>query len=540
MANPKYSDFLKKSRFNITKAKRYMALYNQIMELGLFDKDFYLSSYPNIKKSGMDPLIHYLFHGYREGKLPSLYFDIERYINEFPEAKNMNPLVHYVENNRKGFILRKDSSLIKKNRVIDTNSLFLNNYTFKEEPLVSIIILNRNGLTHLRRLFKDFDKKTNYDNYEIIVVDNASCDESVEYLNSLKKELPIKIIENSENVSFSKGNNDGAKIAKGEYLLLLNNDIEPTYGWLNEMVGTIVNKSDVGSVGAKLIFPYYSDMENQGKSFSIQHAGVKFREERTPYVYGPYHENMFLTLIFSDKVNFQKEVVSNTAACLLLSKKVYFELNGLDEDYFYGYEDIDFAFKLFDAGYKNIYCPSALLFHHESATRVDDERIHQLNFKNISTFVEKWGNFLFKNLLKDKINNNNFFTNKKLYFSIMNTHNSNKELVYSIAKSLNKEGYNVNLSSNINNLDLGEDCDIFISFNSDYNIKKVISRLNLIKILILDSLNKENIDYYDIVIVKNKSLINKINHKNVFFVESNKEIAFSKEILRIIEEVYLR
>ena len=82
----------------------------------------------------------------------------------------------------------------------ETNLAFLTNYEFDTEPLVSIIILTRNGLGHLKRLFKDFDKKTNYSNYEIIVVDNASTDESVSYLKSL--DLPVRIIENDENVSF--------------------------------------------------------------------------------------------------------------------------------------------------------------------------------------------------------------------------------------------------------------------------------------------------------------------------------------------------
>ena len=274
----------------------------------------------------------------------------------------------------------------------------------------------------MQRLFADFDKKTNYSNYEIIVVDNASCDKSVEYLHSL--DLPITVIENSENVSFSKGNNDAAKIANGEYLILLNNDIEPTYGWLNEMVGTILNNENVGSVGAKLIFPYYEDMKNQGKSFSIQHAGVKFREERTPYIYGPYHEHMYSTMLFSDELNHQKEVISNTAACLLVPKDVYFELDGLDEQYIYGYEDIDFAFKLYNAGYKTLYNPAVLLFHHESATRhEDDDWKNQLNYHNIMHFVDKWGDFIFKEILKDKIEANNFFTNKKLDFTIVGKNN---------------------------------------------------------------------------------------------------------------------
>ena len=96
--------------------------------------------------------------------------------------------------------------------------------------------------------------------------------------------LGFTVIENSENVSISKGNNEAAKIANGDYLLLLNNDIEPTYGWLNEMVGTALNNENVGSIGAKLIFPYNEDMKSQGKSFSIQTACVKFREERIPYI----------------------------------------------------------------------------------------------------------------------------------------------------------------------------------------------------------------------------------------------------------------
>ena len=401
MSDISYSKFLIKSKFNPKKAKKYMESYDKIMESGLFDKNYYLKAYPHIAKSGMDPLVHYLFYGYKEDKNPSAQFNLKRYLEEYPEIKKMglNPLVHYIDNDHEGFTLEENPFVARRKKILDTNSLFLADYSFDSEPLVSIIILNRNGLGHLQRLFGDFDKKTNYSNYEIIVVDNASCDKSVEYLHSLN--LPIRVIENSENVSFSKGNNDAAKIANGEYLILLNNDIEPTYGWLNEMVGTALNNENVGSVGAKLIFPYYEDMKNQGKSFSIQHAGVKFREERTPYIYGPYHEHMYSTMLFSDELNHQKEVISNTAACLLVPKDVYFELEGLDEQYIYGYEDIDFAFKLYNAGYKTLYNPAVLLFHHESATRhEDDDWKNQLNYHNIMHFADKWGDFIFKEILK--------------------------------------------------------------------------------------------------------------------------------------------
>ncbi len=250
MSDISYSKFLIKSKFNPKKAKKYMESYDKIMESGLFDKNYYLKAYPHIAKSGMDPLVHYLFYGYKEDKNPSAQFNLKRYLEEYPEIKRkgLNPLVHYIDNDHEGFTLEENPFIARRKKILDTNSLFLANYSFDSEPLVSIIILNRNGLGHLQRLFADFDKKTNYSNYEIIVVDNASCDESVEYLHSL--DLPVTVIENSENVSFSKGNNDAAKIANGEYLLLLNNDIEPTYGWLNEMVGTALNNENDGSIGA--------------------------------------------------------------------------------------------------------------------------------------------------------------------------------------------------------------------------------------------------------------------------------------------------
>ena len=510
MSDISYLKFLIKSKFNPVKAKKYLESYDKIMESGLFDKNYYLKAYPHIAKSGMDPLVHYLFHGYKEDKSPSAQFNLKRYLDEFPEIKkyNLNPLIHYIDNSHESFTLDENPFIARKEKIIDTNSLFLANYNFKEEPLVSIIILNRNGLGHLQRLFTDFDKKTNYSNYEIIVVDNASCDKSVEYLYSLN--LPITVIENKENVSFSKGNNDAAKIANGEYILLLNNDIEPTYGWLNEMMGIILNNENVGSVGAKLIFPYYEDMVNQGKSFSIQHAGVKFREERTPYVYGPYHEHMYSTMLFSNELNHQKEVISNTAACLLIPKDVYFTVDGLDENYVYGYEDIDFAFKLYESGYKTMYAPAALLFHHESATRKEnDDEKNQLNYQNIMYFVEKWGNFIFKEILKDKLEANNFFTNKKLDISIIS---ENNELIKRVVSRLNKGGYNVKLISNIDNLDIGENCDILVSTKKKYNIKKVSSRLNLIKVLVADEENKD----YDIVLDREDfefNLLDKIREK---------------------------
>ncbi|WP_409200106.1 glycosyltransferase family 2 protein [Methanobrevibacter sp. DSM 116169] len=543
MGDISFLKFLKRSKFDFNLAKKYYDSYDKIMELGLFDKEFYLSNYPHIAESDIDPLEHFLFFGYDEKKYPSPHFDLYSYEQKHPDI-NINPLVHYILEGEQGHIFLKSPAEIAKERLINVNSLFLNNCTFEDEPLVSIIVLNRNGSKHLKRLFTDFASKTNYNNYEIIVVDNASTDDSLNVLEEFSKDLPIEIIKNDINVSFSQGNNDAAKIANGEYLLLLNNDIEPTFGWLNELMGVMLNNENVGAVGAKLVFPYTFNMENQETSFSIQHAGVKFREEMTPYIYGPYHENMFLTMIFSHKVNELKESISNTAATLLVPKKLYLDLGGLDEGYFYGYEDIDFAFKLYTNNYKTFYCPSALLFHHESATRINDERVHEINFKNISLFKDKWGDILFKDILNDKINHKNFLTEEKLNFSIISENNINN-LLTSLIKDLNSNNYDFNLICDMDDYFLGNEVDILLSFTLNYNTKKSVSRLNLIKILILDSYedNFDNINDYDIILTCNEEVFEKIknnNLENVFKIDKDEFIKNSTEkLIEIIKKVYL-
>lgn len=87
MSDISYSKFLIKSKFNPKKAKKYMESYDKIMESGLFDKNYYLKAYPHIAKSGMDPLVHYLFYGYKEDKNPSAQFNLKRYLEEYPELK---------------------------------------------------------------------------------------------------------------------------------------------------------------------------------------------------------------------------------------------------------------------------------------------------------------------------------------------------------------------------------------------------------------------------------------------------------------------
>ena len=378
----------------------------------------------------------------------------------------------------------------QKENILKTNLDLLSNYEFDNEPLVSIIILNKDGLHHLKRLFKDFSEKTNYSNYEIIVVDNASEDDSVEYLKSL--DLNIRLIENKENVSFAKGNNDAVKIANGEYVLLLNNDIEPTYGWLNELVGTIVNNDNVASVGAKLIYPFFYD-KNIDKSFSIQHAGDILRETIDDVcLYKGHNQNKFSKDIFASEINVNKKRLLVTGAVLLIKKSIYEELGGLDESYWYGYEDIDFNLKAHRAGYDTMFASSALLFHHESATRKTIDR------NNHKVFCRKWSKYLFKKLLRDKIERNYFFTDKKLDILLVGDSSFGRfeDAANSFIDYCADNDYDVNVSLDKSDLKIGAKTDIVISFTEDYDIGNVRARDNLIRILVSDNKSfSDNLDY---------------------------------------------
>ena len=520
-------NFLFKSHFDFKKSMKNYKYYDSIEKSGLFSEDFYKETYDDVSGDG---LTHYLVKGHLEGKFPSLDFDSDFYNDAYPDINRaqVNPLLHYIAHGQnEGKIFQPSYPIRRKEEICETNLVFLNNYHFESEPLVSIIILTRNGLTHLKRLFKDFDKKTNYSNYEIIVVDNASSDDSVKYLKSL--DLPIRIIENKDNVSFSKGNNDAAKIANGEYILLLNNDIEPTYGWLNEMVGAIYNNDKIASVGAKLVFPFYYE-ENRERSFTIQHSGDMFAERMYPCcLYAINKANAHLD-IFDNSLTKNTQCIAVTGAVNLIDKKVYDELAGLDEDYIYGLEDVDFSLKLHKNGYETVLASNALLFHHESSTRIKTKDYADNDKHNYEVFWSRWGDYLSKNLLLDKINNNEFFTQKKLKISIIDENSKNKEFLSKIAKEFNSFGFTIELITDLRNLYIGNSTDILLSLSPGYDLENMVARDDLVKVFVArnDEVNPKG---YDIVV---SSSDKQYDSKHQFIIKDNFCVEFLDKLSDIL------
>ena len=355
--------------------------------------------------------------------------------------------------------------------------------------------------------------------------------------------MPIRIIENEENVSFSKGNNDAVEIANGEYILLLNNDIEPTYGWLNEMMGTIIYNENVGAVGAKLLYPFIENPNQNKHSFTVQHAGDIFRENiNDGCLYEAHNLCKFSPDIFDSFIAHNRKSLLVTGAVLLTKKDIYMELGGLDENYWYGYEDIDFNLRLYQKGYDVIFASAALLFHHESATPKKSRYLH-----NHKVLCEKWGKFLFKKLLNDKIQKNQFFTDKKLNFLIVTTDNINDNsisrdnLLY-LTDYLNNQEYAITIQKNIFNFKINAGVDILISFNYEYEISNIQARENIIKILIITNDKYDaRMDYsqWHMIFSNDKNIIKQLEKSNIDNYYFNDFSCLGENIISALREQFI-
>lgn len=280
--------------------------------------------------------------------------------------------------------------------------------------LISIIICNKNGERYLARLFHKFNENLLYPNYEIVVFDNNSSDSSINLLRSLSERLPIRIIQNNTNFNFSESNNRAAAQAKGDYLVLLNNDVEPTKGWLLEMLRCMENHRNVGAVGAKLVYPLL-ERRNKNKKIElkIQHAGIAFKYERR-YI-RPYNIGKGLDP-YNPYVDVECERAAVTGAVLLVNRDLFLQVGGLDERYVYGYEDVDFCMKLFAKGYRNWYCPTSLLFHYEGGTQQKEHRksVMERIVRNRVLLNKSWSNLINEHIKQELMDGRNLFVEKKM------------------------------------------------------------------------------------------------------------------------------
>ncbi len=287
-------------------------------------------------------------------------------------------------------------------------------FVLRGHPLVSVIIPNKDHTADLDLCVRSVLTKCSYRELEVIVVENNSTEpETFAYYERIQKEFPqVHVVRWEREFNFSAINNFGVNHARGEYLLFMNNDIEPIApDFIEEMLG-FGQRDDVGAVGAKLL--YQDD--------TIQHAGVVVG-------FGGIAGHTFIGLHDAENSYFHRAMCAQdysavTAACMMSRRSVFEAAGGFSEDLAVAFNDIDYCMKVRALGKLVVYAPYAKLYHYESKSRgLEDtpEKVERFN-REVARFAKKWpeilrdgdpyynpnltlrkSNFALRDLLKEKV-----------------------------------------------------------------------------------------------------------------------------------------
>lgn len=271
---------------------------------------------------------------------------------------------------------------IESTRAFET--IFRIKYDLTARPLVSIIIANKDHVEDLSRCVESIINQSTYENFEIIIVENNSEMKQIqEYYQEISKHPKVQVVTYEGVFNYSKINNYGVSFAKGEYVLLLNNDTEViTQGWIEEML-MYGQRQDVGVVGAKL---YYGDK-------TIQHAGIVIGLGAHRTAGHTHYKVPEANVGYMGKLCYAQNVTAVTGACMLVRKSLYEQLGGLDEEYAVALNDVDFCLRVRKLGLLNIFTPFAELYHYESKSRGSDNKrdANAIRYQQESDkFKERW------------------------------------------------------------------------------------------------------------------------------------------------------
>ena len=296
-----------------------------------------------------------------------------------------------------------DNFKITSTRAFET--IFKIRYEINGNPKISIVIANKDHAVDLKRCISSIYEKSTYENWEIIVVENNSTEDSTwayykeltgkdvkaeaaqknaSYAGSVSTDGKVRVVVYEANSSFnySAVNNFGVSFAAGEYILLLNNDTEViTVNWL-EVLLMYAQREDVGAVGGKL---YYPDK-------TIQHAGVVLGLGAHRTAGHSHYKQPKANLGYMGRLCYAQNVSAVTGACLMVKKALFDEVGGLEEGFAISLNDVDFCLKLRAKGYLNVFTPFAECYHYESISRgLDDqgEKAERYN-RESEQFRTKW------------------------------------------------------------------------------------------------------------------------------------------------------
>ena len=263
------------------------------------------------------------------------------------------------------------------------------NYKIKGNPLISLVVPNMDHIEDLDKLLKSLEKSS-YSNYEVVIVENNSKNkQTFEYYDKItQKDKKIKVVKfDIDYFNYSSIVNFGVENSNGEYIVLLNNDIEfITTDWIEQML-MYAQRPDVGICGAKLYFP----------DRTIQHAGVTIGTRGLAgHRFREISEKDFKS---DDYINIVQDLSAVTAACFMVRKQLYIDMLGFDEKLAVAFNDVDFCLKVRTAKYLIVYNPFVEAYHYESKSRGEDTENSekQKRFaKEYELFVKRWSKVIAK------------------------------------------------------------------------------------------------------------------------------------------------
>jgi FkbM family methyltransferase len=427
-------------------ARRGYLELSAIFGSDLFDPDYYLTTYPDVKAASIDPAIHYFNVGDAEGRDPGPAFSTRRYKDMNPDvtAQRITALGHYEMFGRRenrslpfpeslfpvpptGSPERaplpevepsKPSLLVKPPLLVDgrnewltyqpmvqriadarfqraskaqpapalmvseaTESLELiaSELDFSREdcPLVSIVVPVFNNLKLTLECLQSLQKYTDARTpFEVIVTDDASTDASKFILPRIRN---IIYRRNDENLGFIMNCNSAASLARGEFILFLNNDVQVTDNWLVGLVGVFATSPQIGAAGSRILYP----------SGHLQEAGGRVKADCTTQLIGLNDDPSL------ERYNFARRVDYCSGACLIVKREMFTEVGGFSEFLRPAYcEDLDLSLKLRQRGFETWYTPNATVLHHLSKTSDEIGSYYKMRHivKNTQKISERWQN----------------------------------------------------------------------------------------------------------------------------------------------------
>jgi GT2 family glycosyltransferase len=340
----------------------------------VFDADWYRATYPDVdqyigKGLASSAYDHFIRYGRLVSRSASAEFDEQWYLERHPdveaeirEGKWLDGLHHFVEEGMlRGYAPTRSSRQDRREQnvtVAACATLELADFLKKNRelicetgtnPLVSIVLVLYNRAELTLRCLRSIVNWADIP-YEVIVVDNASHDETSEMLSQVRG---VRVISNDRNMHFLRAANQGARAARGEYLLFLNNDSELQVGALASAAGILECNPDVGAVGAKIILN--NGVLQEAGSYLLQSGfSAQFGRGRSP---------------FASEFMHRRDVPYCSGAFLMTPRRLFLDSGAFDTAFLPAYfEDVDYCLRLWKKGLRVVFNSDSILLHHETAS----------------------------------------------------------------------------------------------------------------------------------------------------------------------------